>query len=311
MNDDVVVAEIIEPTAELEVRYTPAILTDNLGALEAYIDNQLAPFQGAKIDPEDESQIKEGRKFMADLNKLKEPIENERKRIKKAYEAPLKEFEARVKGITSKIDDARNTLKVQIDEADEAFKNLRYDHLLEEYQGCAGPIADVISFDAILDKKWLNRTSKVAKAENELYQKVEEALQGYNTLQTKELHHKDEVIKKYADTLDIISALKLEDELNEKDREMEAFKAAQEAANLTKKAAQAIEEADPSANVSVVGDTILVSDKEPEPEPVYIYSLNMTFPATQTHAREVAATLKSIGITGATLKCLGVVGDVK
>lgn len=296
-----VTAEVIEPSGELAVTYTPAVLSDNLEALKAFVEQQIAPYVGAQIDPNNYEQVKMARKCMADLNKLKDPIEKERKRIKREYEAPLKEFEGRVKGITSMIDEARSALKVQVDEADERFKEMRRDILVEEYEGCAGPIADVIPFSAILEDAWLNRSTPESKAINELYEKVESALKGYKTLQTKELNHKDEVVKHYADTLDLIAALELEDKLNERDREMAAFKEAQEAAALV---AQQRNEPEPAPTPEPVAN----QPTEAAPR-VCRWSLDMEFQGTEDFAKEVAATLKGMGITGASIKFAGVVSD--
>ena len=286
-----VAAEVIEPSDALEVTYTPAVFADNLAALDAYVEQQIAPYVGAQIDPNDYDQVKEARKCMADLNKLKDPIETERKRIKRAYEAPLKEFEGKVKGITSKIDAARAAIKAQVDEADARFKELRRDLLLEEYEGCAGPIADVIPFSAILEDAWLNRSTMESKAEN--------ALKGYKTLQAKELRHKDEVVKRYADTLDLIAALELEDQLNERDREMAEFKAAQEAAQLV---AEQRREPEPAPETRPA----------PQPEPAcapeqFSWALSMEFAGTKEFAASVAQTLKGMGITGASIVCTGVI----
>lgn len=227
LEEIVVDAEIIE-TPELAVTYTPATIDDNLAALETYVDSQLALYIGTTIDPNDEQQIKGGRNAAAALNKLKEPIESERKRIKREYEKPLKAFEAKVKSITLKIDNARADIKAQIDTADRLFKDDRHVLLKEEYEGAVGIMADVISFDAILDPKWLNRSTPEIKAIHELEDAAIKAKEGYDTLMAKQLNHKDEVMAKYATTLDMIAALKLEDELNEKDRQMAEFKARQE-----------------------------------------------------------------------------------
>ncbi len=282
-----VAAEVIEPTGELAVTYTPAVIDDNLEALNAFVEQQIAPYIGAQIDPNDYEQVKEARKCMADLNKLKNPIEAERKRIKREYEAPLKALESRVKAITAKIDEARAVLK-----------ELRRAVLVEEYEGCAGPIAGVIPFAAVLEDAWLNRSTPETKAANELCEKVEKALKGYKTLQAKELVHKDEVVKRYADTLDLIAALELEDRLNERDREMAEFKAAQEAARL-------------------VAEERKAPEPEPEPEPAaqpepaadrFSWALSMEFEGTKEFATSVARTLKGLGLTGASIVCTGVIG---
>jgi hypothetical protein len=305
-----VVAEVVEPGDSLQVKYTPAVLSDNLEALSSFVDKAIEPYQDWEIDPNDYEQVKVARGCMADLNKLKDSIETERKRMKREYEKPLKEFEARVKPITQKIEAARAQIKKQVDEVDERFKAMRYEMLETEYLGCAGAIADVIPFTAVLDSKWLNRSTNEVKAVNELYDKAEEALTGYKTLQGQQLNHKDEVVKHYAETLDLMGALQLEEQLNEKDRELAEFKARQAEleAGSAKWAAEVIEEADPSATATAVGNVVFVTDKPepPQESEVLRYSLAMEFTGTREFAQEVATTLKAMGITGATLKCMGV-----
>lgn len=303
-----VTAEVIEPSNEIVVTYTPATIQDNLSSLEAYVDQQIAPYLGAVIDPDNEESVKTGRAVCAELNKLKAPIDEERKRVKKAYNAPFEAFESRVKGITAKIDKARSAIKAQVDEADEGFSANRKAQLEEEYIACAGPIVDVIPFDAIIESAWLTRSTSWPKATRALADKVEEAIKGYSTLQTKELHHKDEVVKKYADTLDLIAALELEDQLNERDREMEAFKAAQEAAQ---RVAQQRSEPEPiptpeRATEPASGPAVIVADA-PADEPVFRWALSMEFTGSRAYAERVAATLKSVGVTGATIRCKGAV----
>lgn len=281
-------AEIID--TQIEVSCTAAVIADNLDVLSAWVDRQIAPYIGAVIDPEDERQVKECRKCMADLNKLKAPIESERKRVKREYEAPLKAFEARVKDVTAKIDGARAAIKAQVDAADEAFRANRLDALHQEYADTVGVLAEVIPFSAIAEDRWLTRSVPYPKAASEMADKAAKALEGYETLQKKELAHKDEVVKRYADTLDMVAALKLEDELNERDRQMAEFKEAQEAARAIKE-----ERSDPAPQEPAQG-----------PER-YLWSLSMEFEGTKAFAEAVAAVLKSNGLTGATIKCKGAI----
>lgn len=302
-----VTAEVIEPSNEIKVTYTPAVIEDNLSALEAYVDAQIEPYIGAVIDPENEESVKTGRAVMAELNKLKAPIEEERKRVKKAYEAPFEAFNARVKGITGKIDQARSDIKAKVDDADARFQENRRAQLEEEYAGCAGAMADVIPFSAILDQKWLTRSVSWPKAVNQLEDKTEGALKGYKVLMTKQLTHKDEVIKRYADTLDLVSALELEDELNAHDREMAEFKEAQEAAQ---RVAEQRNEPEPSPEPErpaepTSGPAVIVSDA-PAAEPVFRWALSMEFTGSRAYAERVGAALRSVGITGATIRCEGV-----
>lgn len=289
-------AEIIEPTDALEVTYTQAIIKDNLAAIEAYVDEQLKPYLGAVIDPNDEGQIKEARKAMADLNKLKDPIDDERKRIKRDYEAPMKAFEGRVKGITGKIEDARAAIKEQVDAADQAFRAHRLAVLLEDYEGCAGVIANVIPFDTIIngENEWLRRSTPEHRACSLLEDKISAAVEGYEALKSKQLVHRDECVQCFCQTLDLAAALKLEDKLLESDRKMAEFKRAQEEASKT---AEERRETPCYIPISVPR----------KPEPSHRWLVHQEFVGPKSLALSVGAALKELGITGGTIKDMGVV----
>lgn len=280
---------VIEP---LEISYTPAVLSDNLDKIQAEVEKMVAPYLNVIVDPNDYETIKEARACMADINKMKAPIKGEFKRIKDAYTAPLNALKTRVDGIEEVIEDARNNIKRQVDEADAAFKASRRALLEEEYEGCAGAIADVIPFAAILEDKWLNRSTNEVKAVNELSDKTAKALHDYETLKKQKLDHQDEVMKKFAETLDFGKALEYENELRAKDEEMKAFKEA-------KKAAEAIKEERTSP----------IYVPAPQPAPEYVWELHMEFTGTKDYAQDVARVLKKIGITGASIKCKEAVHD--
>lgn len=290
-----VAAEVIEPSSALEVACTPAVLSDNIAALSAWVDAKIAPYAGTVIDPQDGEQVKVARNIMAELNRIKKPIEDERKRVKREYEAPLKAFEGRVKEITAKIDSARAAIKAQVDEADAMFRESRRQMLQEEYEGCAGALASVIPFPAILEEQWLNRSTMEPKAVGALCDKAQRALEGYEAITAQDMPHKDEAVMRYAQTLDLAQALAYGRELAERDREMAEFKAAQEAAAAVK--AEREPEAAPEP----------APEPSPVPVPVFRWSLQMEFAATRAHAQDVAMTLRQMGVTGASLQCTGVV----
>lgn len=306
---EIIEAEII-PTDTIEVSYTPAVIDSNLDALEARVDEIIAPYIGAKFDTTDADQVKLARGIMADLNKDKNAIDARRKEIKKLYSEPLKAFEARVNQITFKINEAREAIKAQVDEADKAFRDYRYSVLLTEYEGCVGDVINVIPFEAVLDTKWLGRSIGEKKACELLQEKAINALNGFKTLQEQELHHKEEVMHRYAQTLDLMGALEFEVQLNARDAELAKFQEAQEAVGL----AQAPE---PTENTQEAKTSPTAPPKPPQTMPqgqpqtvhVFKWSLAMEFTGTRAMAQAVATELKGLGITGATIKCLGEIND--
>lgn len=289
-------AEIIEPTNELEVTYTQAIIKDNLAAIEAYVDEQLLPYIGAVIDPNDDGQIKEARKAMADLNKLKDPIDDERKRIKREYEAPMKAFEGRVKCITGKIDTARADIKKQVDDADEAFKAGRRVLLEDEFAGCTGPLDGLLSFERILDPTWLNRSTPETKALKGMQDAVVDAIEKYETLTASGLRHKDECVKLFCETLDLKKALALDGQLAEKEREAAEFAAAE--------ATVAAATSQPQQEDTQRADEPTVAKKEP----VHHWVLHYEFDGPVSLALALRDAIAPICPTGGSIKDAGVIG---
>lgn len=269
-------AEIIEePGCKLKVVYTEATIEDNLSALDAYVQRQIAMVSGAQIDIADRKQVSDARKVMAALNSLKKPIEDERKRVKRVYEEPLKRFEARVGEITAKIDTERSALKAQVDAATERFREQRKAELHEEYVNIAGEeLANLIPFDAVLEAKWLNSSTTQSAALSALADKAASSVQGYRALESKSLVHKQEVLALYCRTLDMTSALQLEDELIAQDKRMEEFARVREEAEAVRK------------------------QREDIPEPVFKWAFSTEFEGTRGKATQLARALKALGIHG-------------
>ena len=220
----------------------------------------------------------------------------------------LDAFKAQADAVIAQAEDAHKLLDKVFKDKEALDRSDRRAQLAEEYLGCVGVLAEVIPFEAVLDEKWLGDTAwKNGKAVNELYDKAAKANEGYQTLQKKELKHKTEVVRFYCETLDLMGALQLEDELNEEDRQREEFERRQreaEAFRAERQEQRAETEAEAFAPA-------------PEPEPaaeaataaspeVFIWSLAMEFTGTKQFAQGVASLLKSNGLTGATIKCKGV-----
>ena len=114
----------------------------------------------------------------------------------------------------------------------------------------------------------------------------------------------------YAQTLDLMGALEFEVQLNARDAELAKFQEAQEAVGL----AQAPE---PTANQQEAKTPPTSSPEPPQTMPqgqpqtvhVFKWSLAMEFTGTRAMAQAVATELKGLGITGATIKCLGEIND--
>lgn len=282
-----VVAEVIEPSNALEVSYSPAVISDNLATVDAWVDSQIAQYGGITIDPEDYEQVKLAKSIMAELNHLKEPIEAERKRIENAYEKPLKDFKAKVKKITEKIDNCREAIKVQVDEANNAYEAMRFAVLWDTYETFDPTLASVVPLERFLEHKWVTRSCNDKKAENELFAAVQKIRKELETLKSYELAFPQETEAFYYRELDLSKALiwdseraKEQQRIDEANAEVAAIQAAQ---------VEAIEEPqEPQRMEQLTSDGFQMAEQPSE----YV----LQFTATKSQLGQIKQFLDSIGI---------------
>ncbi|MBQ9042331.1 MAG: DUF1351 domain-containing protein [Eggerthellaceae bacterium] len=304
-----VTAEVIDEQTAIEPAFTPAVI-DAKGYLEdrrAKVTAYMEPYQGMTEESLRELDKREVYDLRADVNKVIKAMKGEVSAIKKEHMKPFDAFKAQADAVIAQAEDAHRLLDKVFKDKEALDRSDRRAQLEEEYLGCVGVLAEVIPFDAVIDEKWLGDTAwKNGKAVNELYDKAAKANEGYQTLQKKELRHKTEVVKFYCETLDLMKALQLEDDLNEEERQREEFERRQreaEAFKAEKQEQRAETEAEAFAPAP---------EPEPAPEPatapspeVFTWALSLEFVGTKERAQALANLLKSEGITGATIKCKG------
>jgi len=304
MTDEIieVSAEIIGEETAIEPTFTPAVI-DAKGYLAdraAKVANHMKPYEGMTEEALRDLDKREVYNLRADVNKVIKAMESEVRTIKKEHMKPFDAFKKQADEVIGQAKEAHQLLDSVYKRKETQERQDRMEQLEEEYLSCVGVLAEVIPFQAVLDEKWLGDTAwKNGKAINELYDVAAKANEGYQTLQKKELKHKTEVVKFYCETLDLVKALQLEDELIEEDKQRADFEKRQReaeafAAERREQRAETEEEAfepEPAA------------DAAPE---VFEWSLSLKFIGTRERAQALANLLKGEGITGATIKCEGV-----
>lgn len=268
--DAVVIPEVVDGDYDLQVRAVPPAITANVDKVRDYVDAQLAVYRDTRIDPSDARQVKQARKDMAYLNKLKARVADARKQVKRVAEQPIRDFEAQVKPIEATIEEVRGEIKAQVDAADEAFREHRREWLSGQYAELAGAVSQLIPADVLVTGEMLRRSTLDEKALDDLMESAKDAYRSYKRLEGMELSHKAEAVRTFCETASLDQALQTEESLNEQDRKREAFE----------KRRQAVRKA-----------------AEPE-EPVSRWHLELDFEGTRDKAREVGASLKALGLAG-------------
>ena len=141
---------------DLKVTATPLVITFDVDALNAAVDAVLEPYEGRIVA---ENEIPGIKSEMAALNKVKEKLEAARKEIAGQISAPVKEFEAQVKGIVQRLVDGRGKLDAQV----KAFETQQREDRKTSVQTIIDEVLEAAKLDGFtipIDERWLNKSAK-------------------------------------------------------------------------------------------------------------------------------------------------------
>jgi hypothetical protein len=145
--------------------FHPVPVSFNYQELKKEIAERTLPYKGLIVT---ENAIPTAKADLAKLRKLEKAIDDRRKDVKKEYNAPYMEFEAKVKDILSDIQEAEQNIDSQV----KAFEKQAEDEKLSQIQkffGLAfGELAKDIRFEKVYNPKWLNKGYKMAEIEEEI-----------------------------------------------------------------------------------------------------------------------------------------------
>lgn len=141
---------------DLRVIATPPEITFDADALSAAVDAVLEQYDGLVVTEDMVTAIKSE---MAALNRVKDKLEAARKDIAGQISAPVREFEAQVKGIVQRLVDGRVKLNAQVKEFDRQQREARR----VSVQAIIDDVlvsAQLEGFDVEVDERWLNKSAK-------------------------------------------------------------------------------------------------------------------------------------------------------
>lgn len=117
-----------------------------------------------------EDGIKEARKLKAKLNKVKGAIDDERKRIKKEYCAPLDHFETQVKELTTMLSNGYDKINNQIKAFEEKELAQKKAAIQEKFNYLQLPIE--ITFEQLWESSYNNTTMTEKKIIDDMQSKI-------------------------------------------------------------------------------------------------------------------------------------------
>ena len=115
-----------------------------------------------------EEMVGQAKKDKATLNKLSKAIDDRRKQVKKAIMEPYDTFEKELNEAKAQLNEAINGLDDFVKAFERQEQEKKRFTLELYYRKAAFGLDDVITFEDVFDKKWLNATVSLRKAQAEL-----------------------------------------------------------------------------------------------------------------------------------------------
>lgn len=277
--------------APFEAMLQPAVITADFGAMRERLAKELEPFKGLTLEQVAQMEPKSQKTARAGLNGYIKELEDARKAVKKAYNAPLAEFEAKCKELLAMIEAPKALIDGAIKKREADDRQARFDHLAEHYGEFAPALVPVVPFERIAEKEWGNATFGEKKAERELEDKVSRIAKDWDALRQSGLAFKQEAEAEFFRTLSLQAAIAYDARRQEEQAAIDAM----------------------SAEVYGEPEPEPMRELEPAPEPLQplpvlpqdfeaVKVLAVIVEATDSQKEQLKAHMRALGIHGQVLE---------
>lgn len=213
-------------------------IDDNFEELKVAVAKKVMKYQGLVFADED---IKEAKSTKAELKKMIDTIEDNRKAIKRKWNDPYVEFEKKVKDIIALIEKPMMDIDVQIRDFEQRRIEAKDIEVRAQIEAClAGVDSEVQEFvrgcGIEWDSRWLNATVSMKKVTEDIHSQIQHIIADIESLQ--DICEDDEMLPEilgaYQDTKDLAGSLQKRKAIL---AQRETVRKMQEAAEARKKAA--------------------------------------------------------------------------
>jgi len=185
----------------------PEPIVFNYEELKKWLTEKTASYKTLVYTDE---QIKEAKADRANLNKLKDALNDERIRREREYMIPFTSFKDRVNELITIIKDATGNIDTQIKAYEVEQKNKKREAITKVFEEVALP--EYVTLDRIFNEKWLNASVSMAQIKADL-----EAFRDKHTADVEAIRalsdYSEEAFECYKLTLDLGKALTKANEL--------------------------------------------------------------------------------------------------
>lgn len=210
----------------VKVKYKLGSITSNLDQVREEIQKAADEYRGIVIT---EDAVADGKKLLAALRKEKASLDDDRKKVKKAWMAPFEAWEKEAKQVIALYDEPEQALKEQLDNYELDRVAAKQETIRDIYTEVAGDLADYIPLNRIYNKKWENASYATDQIGDEIKSEVGLAKMMIGTVKGLRSRFEAYALEVLKDTGDLQKAIEKITSLEEQERIIDAMRNAEEA----------------------------------------------------------------------------------
>lgn len=177
----------------------------NYEELKKEVAERTKPYKGLIVE---EDSIPVAKTDLANLRKLEKAIDDRRKSVKKEYNIPYMEFEAKIKDILSDIQEAESNIDSQVKAFEKRVEDEKLDHIKKFYTLAFGELTRDVDFETIYNPKWLNKGYKMSDIEEEISALSNDLRDNIETIKGLKTSHEASLLNMLFHTLNIVEVMK-------------------------------------------------------------------------------------------------------
>ena len=191
--------------------FHPVAVSFNYDELKKEIAERTLPYKGLIVT---EDAIPAAKTDLANLRRLEKAIDDRRKSVKKEYNAPYMEFEAKIKDILSDVQEAIGNIDGQVKGFEAKSNEEKLGQIKIFYNFAFGQLAKSVPFERINNPKWLNKGYKKADIEAEISKMANDLRDNVDAVKALKSENEDALLRKLYLTLDMGEVMKEQAALN-------------------------------------------------------------------------------------------------
>lgn len=202
---------------EVRVEKNLGTISSNLDAVEESIKAYVAEYENYVVS---EDSVADSKKLLADIRKQKKALDDERKQIKKDWNAPYAEFEKRANEVIALYDKPINLINGQLSQFEEDRKAKKKEEIISIYNELKGELEEYAPLERIYNSKWENAGVSIKSIREDIQLEFDKVAMEISTIKSMESKYEDKGLEEYKRTHSMQAAIQCMSDYRKKEEEI-------------------------------------------------------------------------------------------